>query len=71
MEKVFNERDFEDQTLQCSKCQWQGRGSEAIIIDLYGLTEFQEVHCPSCDTFLGNLKKSDAAGGKNADPMNF
>jgi hypothetical protein len=71
MKPVFNEREFDDQTLQCTHCQWQGKGSDAVIIDLYGITDYQEVHCPSCDAFLGNLKKSDSSGGETAGPISF
>ena len=71
MKRIFNAREFDDQTLQCTHCQWQGIGRDAIIIDLYGITDYQEVHCPSCDAFLGNLKKSDLPSGGTDNPISL
>lgn len=71
MKQVFDEKEFDDQPIKCPKCGWEGTGYQAIIIDLYGLTDIQEVHCPKCDAYLGGLKRADRPGGESADPISF
>src|SRR5256885_514530 len=55
MPEVFSSIGFDDLQLKCNKCGWQGTGTDAVIIDLYGITKSQEVHCPNCDNHLGDL----------------
>ena len=71
MEKVFFEDDFDDQLIQCDNCNWKGEGREAVIIDLFGISKTQEVHCPKCDNYLGALKRSDRAPGESSDEFSF
>lgn len=56
MEKVFNAREFHEEVVRCSKCGWEGSGSDVNIIDFYGLAKVKEVHCPRCDTYLGGIR---------------
>ena len=71
MQEEFNQKSFDAQSLDCPKCQWQGKGSDAIVIDLYGVSSVNEVHCPQCDEKLGNLKKEDDAPGESASDLSF
>ncbi len=71
MDPIYYENDFDDKTLQCDHCKWEGKGSETILIDLYGLADHQEIHCPNCDAYLGSLKKGDNPGGESANPLSF
>jgi hypothetical protein len=67
----FNEKDFDEQQLSCDKCQWTGKGADAILIDLYGVVSDKEVHCPKCDTRLGILKKGEGPPGESATDLSF
>ena len=58
MQRLYNEREFLDEVIRCSKCGWEGSGYDVNIIDFYGLAKVKEVHCPSCDTFLGGIEKA-------------
>ena len=60
MQKVYNERGFDDEIISCSRCGWEGSGYDANIIDLYGLTKVKEVHCPNCDSYLGGVQNAES-----------
>ncbi len=59
MQKVYNERGFDDEIIKCGRCGWEGSGYDVNIIDLYGLSKVKEVHCPSCDSYLGGVQNAD------------
>jgi len=60
MQKVYNERGFDDEIIKCGRCGWEGSGYDVNIIDLYGLSKVKEVHCPSCDSYLGGVQNADS-----------
>jgi hypothetical protein len=68
-ETIFNENEFNTQMLTCSNCGWTGRGSEAVVIDLYGLAKAKQVNCPACDNNLGSLSKGDGPPGGINDEL--
>ena len=59
MQKVYNERGFDDEIIKCGRCGWEGSGYDVNIIDLYGLSKVKEIHCPSCDSYLGGVQNAD------------
>lgn len=59
MRREFNSTEFNEEVIRCSKCGWEGSGVDANIVDFYGLTKVKDVHCPSCDSFLGGLRNAD------------
>jgi hypothetical protein len=59
MQKVYNERGFDDEVIICGRCGWEGSGYNVNIIDLYGLSKIKEVHCPNCDSYLGGVQNAD------------
>jgi len=71
MATEFHENSFDDQSITCSKCNWTGKGSEAIVIDFYGVVPDKEVHCPKCDKRLGVLKKGTRPPGESANDLSF
>lgn len=71
MAKVYLPNEFDEVSIKCPSCGWSGTGAETNIIDLYGVAKAKEVHCPNCDTFLGNLKKEEPPAGQSADPLSF
>jgi hypothetical protein len=64
---LFDPATFEDEALTCSKCNWKGKGSEAIKIDLYNLTSTNEIRCPDCDALLGILPVENNNSGDAGD----
>ena len=68
---VYNENEFNTQQLSCSNCGWHGPGSEAKVIDLYGLAKVKQVNCPACDNNLGSLAKGDGPKGETPDELGF
>ena len=60
MQKVYNERGFDEEVIRCGRCGWEGSGYDANIIDLYGLSRVKEVHCPKCDSYLGGIQNTDS-----------
>ena len=59
MQKVYNERGFDDEVMSCGRCGWEGSGYDVNIIDLYGLSKVKEIHCPRCDSYLGGVQNAD------------
>lgn len=53
---VYSETSFDELTLTCPSCNWNGTGYGVNIIDFYGMSKLKEVRCPKCDQFLGNLE---------------
>ena len=53
--ELFDPLKFDGQPLRCTRCGWQGRGDEAIVLDFYGVTAVKQVQCPKCDEVLGNV----------------
>jgi hypothetical protein len=58
---IYDPINFDEQKITCSNCGWTGAGSEAIIIDLYGIGDAQQVKCLACDNNLGSLPGRDAS----------
>lgn len=56
MDKIYIEAEFDEQVLECPSCNWKGSGSDTIIIDLYGISEVKEIHCPECDSYLAGVR---------------
>ncbi len=71
MKKVYDDNEFGEAQLRCSRCGWQGSGSETNIVDFYGVTEVQEAHCPNCDEVVANVKRADNAEGGSGDQTSF
>jgi hypothetical protein len=71
MKEVYSEEEFSDEILECPKCGWKGKGSEAVIIDLYGVTDVQEIHCPNCDHYLAGLKRAENLDSEDAGSDEF
>ena len=71
MQRVFDETNFDQQTLRCDECKWQGKGFEAVVIDLYGVVKDKDVHCPTCDAKLGTLKTTGHTPGESASDLSF
>jgi ssDNA-binding Zn-finger/Zn-ribbon topoisomerase 1 len=67
-ENVIRAGDYEETDVQCEKCQWRGRGRDAILIDFYGISKLQELHCPKCDRVVGMVKRDDGRIGGTARP---
>ncbi|HEX6333962.1 MAG TPA: hypothetical protein VFZ78_07030 [Flavisolibacter sp.] len=65
MSRVFQERDFPDTSLKCDACGWSGKGNESHIIDFYGVSAVQQVECPECKNYLGDLKADDNGRGRS------
>lgn len=61
-EKIFDQRTFDELPLTCPKCGWKGTGAEANVAGFYGFGKFQQVSCPSCDEYLGNLSRDNSFG---------
>ncbi|HEX6193310.1 MAG TPA: hypothetical protein VFZ42_13135 [Chitinophagaceae bacterium] len=61
-EHVFDQRTFQEETLQCTKCGWSGTGAEARINEDFGPAKFRQVSCPQCDEPLGKLSKDKSFG---------
>ena len=59
MQKVYNERGFDDEVINCGRCGWEGSGYDVNIVDLYGLSKIKEIHCPNCDSYLGGVQNAD------------
>ena len=59
MQKVYNERGFDDEVISCGRCGWEGSGYDVNIVDLYGLSKIKEIHCPTCDSYLGGVQNAD------------
>ena len=56
MATLYKYTGFEDQDLSCSNCGWNGKGKDAVIVDLFGVSKNQEVHCPNCDHYIAELQ---------------
>jgi predicted RNA-binding Zn-ribbon protein involved in translation (DUF1610 family) len=56
MKEVYSKQELETEVLECDNCGWKGKGSEARIVDLYGIAKVQEIHCPNCDAYLAGLR---------------
>jgi hypothetical protein len=59
-ERVFDKRTFDKEQLTCPKCGWNGPGAKATVIDFYGIGKMQQVTCPECDEYLGNLSRESS-----------
>jgi hypothetical protein len=54
---IFDPIGFDQEKITCSNCGWTGPGSEAIIIDFYGIGKARQVKCPNCKNNLGSLPR--------------
>jgi hypothetical protein len=71
MEAEYHQKNFDEQVLSCNNCHWKGKGSETILIDFYGITKTNEIHCPRCDEKLGILIKEDEPPGESPTDLSF
>jgi hypothetical protein len=60
---------FDELTITCPNCGWNGLGADTNIIDLYGLTKLKEVHCPACDNYIAGLERERAPGDPEGDEL--
>ncbi len=51
----YSESELDNKYIKCPHCGWEGMGSGAVIVDFFGVTDAQEIHCPQCDENLGRL----------------
>ena len=56
MKEVYYDTEFDEQSLECPTCSWKGKGYDTNVIDLYGVSDVKEIHCPNCDQYLGGIK---------------
>jgi hypothetical protein len=54
-DKIYHERTFDDERLNCPQCGWNGTGDQAHVAGFYGIGKFKEVLCPHCSEYLGNI----------------
>ena len=66
---IYDLKLFYTQSITCPNCGWQGKGSEAIIIDMYGIGDVRQVTCPNCDNFLGNLPREGEPKPETPDEL--
>ena len=71
MVPVYQENDFYEQKLSCTKCGWKGLGYDANIISFFGVTDSKEVHCPECDEKIAILQKGDRPPGESATDLSY
>lgn len=69
--RIFDPLKFYEEKLACPQCSWTGIGDEAILIDLYGITNSREVRCPNCDALLGILPVEKNNLGDSGDQLGF
>jgi hypothetical protein len=55
MKEIYSKQELETEVLECDNCGWKGKGSEARIVDFYGIAKVEEIHCPNCDAYLAGL----------------
>lgn len=68
----YDDKTFEEQDLQCTKCNWKGKGYDANVIDFFGVSKSKEVHCPNCDTTIGTVVRNDRGNrGESANDLSF
>ncbi len=69
----YSAKEFDDQALTCPNCQWKGKGSNAVIIDFYGIAKNKEAHCPECDNTIGVVANDDNSNppGESATDLSF
>jgi hypothetical protein len=63
---VYDKRTFDKKPVTCPKCNWHGTGSEANVADFYGIGKFQQVSCPKCGEYLGNLARDSESGKRGS-----
>jgi len=59
---IYDQRTFDKKLVDCPKCGWQGTGGQTNIADFYGIGKFQQVSCPKCGEYLGNLSRDKSFG---------
>ena len=59
----YNENDFDALSIKCPNCGWTGKGSDAHMVDFFGVTAMMEAHCPNCDEKLAEVKRADNSSG--------
>ena len=56
MDKIYIDTEFHEQVVECPSCDWKGRGSDTVIIDLYGISDVKEIYCPECDSYIAGVR---------------
>ena len=67
----YHDNEFDEKTLTCSKCGWNGQGHEAVVLSFYGVTDNKEAICPRCDNKVAIVQKSDRPPGESANDLSF
>ncbi len=68
---MYSERDYEEQSFNCPKCGWTGKGEETHIIDFYGISRVMEAHCPGCDKLIANITRQERGRSGPGGPSSF
>jgi hypothetical protein len=63
---IYDQRTFDKKSVTCPKCNWHGTGDQTNVADFYGIGKFQQVSCPKCGEYLGNLSR-DRSSGKGGE----
>lgn len=72
MTPEYRETNFEEQDLTCPHCHWKGKGYDAVVIDFFGVSNTNEVHCPNCDETIGVIKRDEGgAPGESVSDLGF
>lgn len=58
MHQIFSDAIFSAADVTCSKCHWNGSGSDIQREDLF-LTDAIELYCPRCDGYMGFVSSQD------------
>jgi len=61
---IYDQNTFDKKSLSCPKCNWQGTGGQTHVADFYGIGKYQQVSCPKCGEYLGNLTRERSGGGR-------
>jgi predicted RNA-binding Zn-ribbon protein involved in translation (DUF1610 family) len=59
---IYDQGTFDKKSIDCPKCGWHGTGRQANVADFYGIGKFQQVSCPKCGEYLGNLSRNRSFG---------
>jgi hypothetical protein len=61
---IYDQSTFDKKSLTCPKCNWHGTGGQTHVADFYGIGKYQQVSCPKCGEYLGNLPRERSGGGR-------
>jgi hypothetical protein len=67
----YTDKEYDDQSLKCDNCQWTGKGSDAVLIDFYGVTDTKELHCPNCDKTIALVTRNEEKDPPGESPSDL